>query len=112
MTTSVTSRRNFLKGSAGAAGILVVPMVAAKGHEPGLTNSVEERAQKAYLEAVLHKHTGRSRKLNARQVRVFAQRFTEEYGVVDYKALYSSIAGEYRLTRLFVRSTKLAANVA
>lgn len=112
MTTAVTSRRNFLKGSAGAAGILVVPMVAAKEHAPSSTDSLEERAQKAYLEAVLHKHTGRSRKLNARQVRTFAQRFTEMYGVVDYKTMYSGIAGEYQLTRLFVRSTKLAASVA
>ena len=105
--TTTSSRRDFLKGSAAAAGILVVPMVATAKTRP--TDSVDERAQKAYLEAVLQKHTGRSRKLNQTQVRHFAQRFTEEYGVVDYKALYSGIAGEYRLTRLFVRSTRLVA---
>lgn len=112
MSTTITSRRNFLKGSASAAGILVVPMAAASRSTATLSDSIEERAQKAYLEAVLHKHTGRSRKLNAKQVRLFAQRFTEEYGVVDYKTLYSGIAGEYRLTRLFVRSTKLAVQSA
>lgn len=109
LTKKLTSRRNFLKGSAGAAGILVVPMAAAKGLEFGPTDSLEERAQKAFLEAVLQKNTGRSRKLNSKQVQTFARCFTEEYGVVDYKALYSGIAGEYKLTRLFVRSTKLPA---
>lgn len=106
---AMTSRRNFLKGSAGAMGIAVVPMVVGHGDALSPQWTAEERAQSAYLEAVLQKHAGRSRKLGMAKIRLFAQRFTETYGVVDYKSLFGGVAGEYRLTRLFVRSTKLPA---
>ena len=112
LKTKMTSRRGFLQGAAGVGGVMVVPLSMAKPLRSEAFDSPAERAQIAFIEAVLHKHTGRSRKLKNAQVRLFAQRFTEEYGVVDYKSLYHGIAGEYRLTRLFVRSTRLPAATA
>lgn len=106
------SRRRFLYGSAGAAGLLVMPHAAGSWAPANASDSPEEYAQKAYIEAVLVKHTGCSRRLNKRQVRTFADRFTQVYGVVDYRGMYGGIAGEYRLTRLFVRSAKLAVSAS
>lgn len=97
-----TSRRALLKASAGLGAIVAVPM-ALTGAEID-TNDPASRAQKAFIEAVLHKHTGRSQAVRRQQVQLFARRFTEEYGVVDYKQMYGGIIGEYRLTRLFARS--------
>lgn len=97
-----TSRRALLKASAGLGAMVVVPMTMRGAAVD--TDDPASRAQKAFFEAVLHKHTGRSLAVQRQQVRLFARRFTEEYGVVDYKQMYGGLVGEYRLTRLFARS--------
>ena len=97
-----TNRRSFLQGSMAAAGWIALP-VSAKAI-PAEEESVDVRAQNAYIESVLFKHTGASRQLNKDKIRVFAQRFTQTYGLVDYRRMYSGTVGEYKLTRLYVRS--------
>lgn len=107
MTKTKTSRRRFLQGSVGIMGLAAVPLTLSQRQDETL--SVAERAQIAHIEAVLHKQAGRSRQLRIEHIRVFARRFTEEYGVVDYRQRYSGLVGEYHLTRLFVRSVQLSA---
>jgi len=102
MFNTNTSRRALLKASAGLGAIVAVPMTMSGADVS--TDDPASRAQKAFIEAVLQKHTGRSRAVRPQQVTLFARRFTEEYGVVDYKRMYGGIVGEYRLTRLFARS--------
>ncbi len=102
-----TSRRALLKATAGLGAIVAVPMTLHGADVD--TDDPASRAQKAFIEAVLHKHTGRSRAVQRQQVTLFARRFTEEYGVVDYRQMYSGIVGEYRLTRLFARSLHMSA---
>ena len=97
-----TSRRGFLQGSVGAAGLIALPLGATVSVTEN--ESAEVRAQNAYIEAVLFKHTGASRQINKDKIRVFAQRFTQTYGLVDYRRMYSGMVGEYQLTRLYVRS--------
>ncbi len=105
MNKKSISRRGFIKGSAGIAGLIAAPAVLKITGESREGND----AQISYIESVLLKQIKSSKKLQKKHVQDFARRFTEEYGQVDYKKLYSGLAGEYRLTRLFVRSAYLAA---
>lgn len=97
-----TSRRAFLQATAGLGAVVSVHLLMAdcvpEFHDPA------SRAQVAYIEAVVHKHLGRSSQVHGASIRLFARRFTQQYGVVDYKAMYGGIVGEYRLSRLFARS--------
>ena len=101
-STTKTTRRAFLQATASLGAIVSVPM-AFSDPEPVLSNP-EQRAQAAYIEAVVHKNLGRAREVPSQKIRLFALRFTEHYGVVDYKKMYGGIVGEYRLSRLFARS--------
>lgn len=97
-----TSRRAFLQATAGLGAVVSVPLALTEPL-PDFDDPAA-RAQVAYIEAVVHKHLGRSRQVQTRSIRVFAHRFTQHYGVVDYKTMYGGIVGEYRLSRLFARS--------
>ncbi|WP_373084841.1 twin-arginine translocation signal domain-containing protein [Zhongshania sp.] len=105
MNKKSISRRSFIKGSTGLAGLMMAPGVLKING----ARCADLNAQIAYIEEVLLRQTKTSKKLHKKHVQIFAQRFTEEYGQVDYKSIYSGLAGEYRLTRLFVRSASLTA---
>jgi len=105
MNKKSISRRRFIKGSAGVAGLVMAPAVLKINGASG----ADLNAQIAYIEEVLLRQTKTSKKLHKEHVQIFARRFTEEYGQVDFRGMYSGLAGEYRLTRLFVRSASLTA---
>lgn len=105
MLNKKTSRRALLKSSAQVAGLAAAtPTLGWALGQPDETSP--ETAQKRFIEAVLKKHASKSRTATVEEIREFAERFTEVNGVVDYKGMFSTISGEYRLTRLFVRSVR------
>ncbi|MFT7403217.1 hypothetical protein [Zhongshania sp.] len=106
MNNKMISRRRFIVGSTGAASLMLIPTISFLKGNSGDTSGAY--AQRVYIETVLLKHTKKSKKLHQKHVQVFAKRFTDQYGEVDYKTMYSGLAGEYRLTRLFVRSAHLS----
>ncbi len=101
-----STRRAFLKGSTGALGALAMPVsIAAPARD---AEDEQIKAQKAFLKSVLHKHVKRSNHIQRKHVDAFTQRLCEQHGLVDYRQQYSGLVGEYRLTRLFVRSLYLS----
>lgn len=101
-----TSRRAFLKVSGGTVGALAVP--AAFAMPRGHGDAAELGRQASFLRSVLHKQVNHSDTIRRKHVDKFVAQFGETYGLVDYRGLYSGLVGEYRLTRLFVRSLHLA----
>ena len=105
MLNKKTSRRALLKSSAQIAGLAAtVPVVGWTLGEQ--LEATPETAQKQFIEAVLKKHASKSQTATLEEIREFAERFTEVNGVVNYKGMFSTISGEYRLARLFVRSVR------
>lgn len=102
-----TSRRAFLKGSTGTVGALAMPFALAMPATVSVPDDDRIRAQKAFIKAVLHKHVQGSDRIRRQHVEAFAQRFGEIHGLIDYHQHCGGLVGEYRLTRLFVRSLYL-----
>ncbi len=106
MKSVQTTRRAFLRGSTGTLGALVlpVPLVCAgeDADDPAL------REQQAFIRSVLHKQVSRSGTIRRHHVNAFARGFNKTYGLVEYRDIFGGLVGEYRLTRLFVRSLQLS----
>lgn len=107
MKDTQTTRRQFLKVSTGTVGVLASPvsMAWAKQHR----DASELDAQSVFIKRVLNKNVRRSNRIHRKHVAAFAEKFGETYGVVAYRELYSGLVGEYRLTRMFVRSLNRSA---
>ena len=109
MLNKMATRRDVLKTSAIIAGATLVPTALVNWSSANSISSLnlvdpQVRGQVVFIKAVLQKHSRGSVVVNRKHVNEFATRFTEQYGVVDYKRFYSGPHGEYKLTRLFARS--------
>jgi hypothetical protein len=97
-----TTRRDFLKSTA------AIPAGAAMASSAGLALAASEQeqqqAQIEYLSLVLQKYTLTSATVTAEDIAGFATRFTEQHGVVAYRAEFGGIPGEARLVKLFVQN--------
>lgn len=110
MLNKKTSRRSLLKASGQVAGLTIaapgIGWALSRGTDKAERPSDEEAAQCRFIEAVLKKHTANSSTTSVEEIREFAERFTQTNGVIDYQREFATISGEYRLTRLFVRSVR------
>lgn len=102
MLNKTISRRSFMTASASISGLAV--LAAGVPLSNALLNSGTLEAQKAHMVTVLDKYTGHTRHVKAEYIQMFANRFAEIYGVVDYKAYFSGPIGEHRLVTLFLKS--------
>lgn len=108
MLNKQISRRTVLKASstlAGAAALAAAGAWKLSDGTPG-TPGARKVAQISFIESVLKKHSAGSKTVTEAEIQAFAARYTEVNGVVDYKRLFTGIGGEYRLTRIFVRSVR------
>ncbi len=106
MLNRKTSRREMLKTSAQVAGLAAAtPAISWALSQQGEAAN-PATAQRQFIESVLKKHAARSKTTTSEEIAEFAVRFTEVNGVVDYKKMFGTLSGEYRLTRLFVRSVR------
>jgi hypothetical protein len=97
-----TTRRAFLKSTVVIPGGAVVASSAAWA----LSANEEEQArgQIEYLSQVLQKYTVTSVTARPEDIEGFARRFTEQHGVIAYRAEFGGIPGEARLLKLFVQN--------
>lgn len=96
------SRRSFMTASASIAGLAALSAGVPLGAS---VFSAEAGAdQKRFMIDVLDKYTGHTRHIKPEFIQMFADRFTEIYGVVDYKQMFSGPLGESRLVTLFLKS--------
>jgi len=112
MLKSNTSRRDMLKVSAALAGAAsVMPSSLTAGtnasNSANLAPSVAVEAQNRFIQQLLIKHAAGSKTTRPEDIEAFAKRFTEINGVIDYQAEFSTIDGEYRITRAFVKSLRV-----
>lgn len=108
MLNKKISRRMVLKASSTLAGAAALAAAGAWRLNDGTQSTLDARkfAQISFIESVLKKHSASSKTVTEAEIQVFAARYTQVNGVVDYKRLFTGIGGEYRLTRIFVRSVR------
>ncbi len=108
MLNKKTSRREVLKAGGKIAGVAAAVPAAtwALGKSDSSSGGTPETAQIRFIESVLAKHAAKSKTVTRKEITEFATRFTEVNGVVDYQKQFSTLSGEYRLARLFVRSVR------
>lgn len=97
-----TTRREFLKSTA------AIPAGAAMASSAGLALAANEQEQQQaqidYLSLVLQKYTLTSETIRETDITGFANRFTQQHGVIAYRAEFGGIPGEARLVKLFVQN--------
>lgn len=97
-----TTRRDFLKSTA------AIPAGAAMASSAGLALAANEpeqqQAQIEYLSRVLQKYTITSETVQPSDIADFATRFTQQHGVVAYRAEFGDVPGHARLVKLFVQN--------
>lgn len=102
MQDKTISRRSFMTASASITGLAALGAGLPLGAK--LLSSDETKAQKRFMTKVLDRSTAQSKRSSPEYIDLFVDRFAEVYGVVDYKEVFSGPFGEFRLTKLFLKS--------
>lgn len=118
MLNKKISRRSLIKTSTtGLMGLAAAGSALSMGLDKSdLFESVDKNAtstqkqdQIRFIQATLIKRAANSKTVTPEEIEAFAVRFTEVHGVLDYRSLFSNLDGEYRLSKIFVRSLRTRA---
>lgn len=102
MQDKTISRRSFMTASASITGLAALGAGLPLGAK--LLSDNDAKAQRRFMTEILDRSTAQAKRSKPEYIDLFVSRFEEVYGVVDYKEMFSGPFGEYRLSKLYIKS--------